>query len=389
MAAGYPITALGVVNALGFTVDTVLAALRSGTSGLRRVDGLAPQPMVLGQVESSLADLPSGLADHGSRQARLALGTFFPLADATAKAVGRWGASRVGLVLGTSTGGIAATEDALAHRRSSGSFPPGFDLHRVHGLNGAVHVLKRVAGLTGPAYAVSTACSSSAKVFGCAKRLLDAEVVDAVLVGGVDTLCQLTMRGFSSLEVVSERPCRPFSAERDGMNVGEGGALLLIERTGDAAARLLGVGETSDAHHMSAPHPEGRGAAVAMRQALAQAGLEPGAVGHVNAHGTGTVLNDRAEAQAIASVLGPGAPVVATKGYTGHLLGAAGATEVALAALALEHRFVPRSLGLLPADPELDVAVTTRLQPCPAGAVISNSLAFGGSNCSVVIGGAS
>lgn len=388
MPRGYPITALGLVNALGFTLDTVVAALRSGSSGLRRVEGLAPQPMVVGCLDSSLAELPEGLSTYSSRQAGLALGTFFPVADATARAIARWGAGRVGLVLGTSTGGIAATETAHAQFVRSGSFPPGFDLHRSHGLHGAVEVLRRVAGLEGPAYAVSTACSSSAKVFGAAMRLLDADVVDAVLVGGVDTLCQLTLRGFSGLEVVSAKRCRPFCADRDGMNLGEGGALLLVERAGDGLARLLAVGESGDAHHMSAPDPEGRGAAAAMRMALERAGLGPGDVGHVNAHGTGTVLNDRAEARAIADVLGPGAKVVATKAYTGHLLGAAGATEVGFAVLALAHGFLPRSLGAPPVDPDLPVDVVTELQPCPPGVVASNSLAFGGSNCTVLLGGA-
>jgi len=253
-------------------------------------------------------------------------------------------------------------------------------------MHAILDVIRVRTGIAGPAYVVSTACSSSGKVFGAAERLLDAGLLDAALVGGIDSLCQLTLRGFHALEVLSPGPCRPFSRDREGINIGEGGALLLLEREGDGLARLLGVGESNDAHHMSAPHPEGAGARAAMEEALQRAGLSPEEVTHVNAHATGTRQNDSTEAHAIAAVLGSEVPVVATKGYTGHTLGAAGAMEAVLSIMAMEHRFVPASLGSDVPDPELPIAVNRERRALESRVVLSNSFAFGGNNVAVLIG---
>jgi 3-oxoacyl-[acyl-carrier-protein] synthase-1 len=243
-------------------------------------------------------------------------------------------------------------------------------------------------GLEGPGFIVSTACSSSAKAFASAQRLLDADLCDAALVGGVDSLCQTTLRGFQSLEVLAKDPCRPFAQDRKGISIGEGCALALLERDGEAATAFLGAGETSDAHHMTAPHPQGLGAKAAMEEALRSAGLTAANVDHVNAHGTGTVLNDAAESLALRALFEDRVPVVSTKGYTGHLLGAAGATEAVFSILALEQGWIPASLGAAPLDPSLGIWVPQETLTRRSRVVLSNSLAFGGSNVSLAFGAA-
>jgi 3-oxoacyl-[acyl-carrier-protein] synthase-1 len=215
--------------------------------------------------------------------------------------------------------------------------------------------------------------------------MLDAGLADAVIVGGVDTLCYTTLRGFHSLGVLAAEPCRPFASERPGMNIGEGAAFLLLEREGDARAFFRGIGESSDAFHMSAPHPEGAGAELAMRAALADAGLDPAAIGHVNAHGTGTAANDVAEAKAIEALFGGKVPVVSTKSYTGHTLGAGGATEAVLALLSMEQGFLPASLRASPLDPNVHIDIVTERRTASISHVMSNSFAFGGNNASVIL----
>lgn len=289
--------------------------------------------------------------------------------------------------MATSTGGIAASEQAYRAYAESGSLPSGFSMANTHGLDAAARLLAEVSGIGGPTYVVSTACSSSAKVFATADRLLRCGVVDAVVAGGVDTLCRMTVHGFRSLGVLSSEPCRPFSSERQGINIGEGGAFALVEREGEAKAWLFGVGESSDAHHMTQPHPEGLGARVAMERALAKGGVSPEQVDHVNVHGTGTKQNDAGESRAVRDLL-PNTKVVATKGYTGHTLGAAGATEVVFSIAAIERGELPKSLGSDPLDESLGVNVTQDHVIEPSRYVLSNSLAFGGSNVSVLIGGA-
>ena len=384
------ITAYGLCNCMGLTTAEVLAALRAGRSGLAACPaefGLA-WPATVGMLPGELPGLPAGLADYDSRQARVAALGLSELMGPLARACARWGRERVAVVLGTSTGGIGASEAAYVHHARHGRLPPGFTAERSHALDATVPLVRALAGLEGPGYVLSTACSSSARVFAAAQRLLLLGVCDAVLVGGVDSLCQLTVRGFASLEVLAPGPCRPFSRERAGINIGEGAAYCLLERTGEGPAVLLGVGESSDAHHMTSPHPEGLGARLAMARALAQAGLEPAAVDHVNAHGTGTRQNDSAEGAAIAGLFGPGMAVAATKGYTGHQLGAAGATEALFAVAAIAEGVAPASAGADPLDETIPVRVTTERTPMRTRVVLSNSFAFGGSNVSVLVGGA-
>ncbi|MDR0966638.1 MAG: beta-ketoacyl-ACP synthase [Myxococcales bacterium] len=382
-----PITAFALTNALGSTTTEVLAALFAGETGLTACRWPLPFETFAGEAKGELAPLttPEERA-FDSRAARLLARALDELESPIAQARCRWGAARIGLVLGTSTGGIAETERAFDAFRATGAIPADFDFERQHAFGGLVEFARQRTGIDGPAFALSTACSSSGKVFGSAQRLIESGLCDAVLIGGADSLCQTTLRGFGSLEVVSRMRCRPFCADREGLNIGEGAALLLLEREGLARAHLLGVGESSDAYHMSHPHPDGFGALAAMRGALAQAGRTPEEVDHINAHGTGTQANDLIEGRAIAALFGAKIPVVSTKAYTGHLLGAGGATEAIFACASLEAGRLPRALDTQPLDPALDIFLPERALDCPLKNVLSNSFAFGGSNVSVLLG---
>jgi 3-oxoacyl-[acyl-carrier-protein] synthase-1 len=384
--AAYPITAFAAVNAMGTTTAEVLSALEAGRSGLAPCPAEFEVTGTCGLVPGALPSLPRSLAEYDSRLARLAQLSLADLTTPLRRACARWGADRVAVLMGTSTGGILESERAYAHVKAHGALPAGYSLERSHALDAGLKVVRSLAGARGPAYLVSTACSSSAKVCAGAMRLLDAGLCDAALVGGVDSLCRLTLRGFAGLEVLSPEPCRPFSSERAGINIGEGGAWILVERAGDGRARLLGVGESSDAYHMTSPHPEGLGALLAMQRALAVAGVAPAEIDHINVHGTGTRQNDAIEGMAIRRLLGERTPVVATKGYTGHLLGAAGATEIVLTIAAIEGEYLPASVGGAPLDETIGVTVNLTRRAAKTRAALSNSFAFGGSNVSVLIG---
>jgi 3-oxoacyl-[acyl-carrier-protein] synthase-1 len=386
MPTQVPVTAYALCNALGATTSRVLANLRAGSTGLAPATLDLPFETFCGAVPDPLDQVPARHRAWDTRQLRLGLRALEELRPAVEAAARRWGRDRVAILLGTSTGGIAETEAAYNTWRRSGGLPGEFDWDRKHSMAALLEVFRLETGLSGPAFVISTACSSSGKVFASAHRLIDAGACDAALVGGVDTLCHTTLRGFHSLEVLSAEPCRPFSSERRGISIGEGSALALLEREGDAAAALLGEGETSDAHHMTAPAPDGSGARAAMLEALARAGVEPSQIDHVNAHGTGTLLNDAAEAKAILSVLGAQVPVASTKGYTGHLLGAAGATEALFSVAAIEQGFIPQSLGAGPIDPDLGIHVALERLERRCRTVLTNSLAFGGNNLSLVFG---
>lgn len=384
----FPITAFSALNALGTESQGIMDALRAGMTALGPSPFELPFPTACGVVRQALPALPETLRAFDTRLARMAILALEPVAAAVAAAVRRWGRDRVALVVGTSTGGILETERAHAHLVRAGALPPSYDFERHHMMHALLEVLRRATGVCGPAHVVSTACSSSGKVFGTARRYLRAGFADAVLVGGADTLCETTLRGFGSLQALAPGPCRPFSATRDGISIGEGAAFALVEREGEGPVRLLGVGESSDAHHMSHPHPEGIGARLAMEEALAQAGVSGGDVDHVNAHGTGTPANDVAEARAISAVVGDAVPVASTKCYTGHLLGAAGVTEAVIGALCVVHGLVPGSLGAAPVDPLVTAAICTAPRAQRVRTVLSNSFAFGGSNVSVLLGAA-
>jgi 3-oxoacyl-[acyl-carrier-protein] synthase-1 len=383
----YPLTALSAVNALGPSTAAVLAALDAERSGLGPSPLAVTMETVVGAVEAAaLPRLPEDYAAYETRLSRLGYLAYLEVADAVSAAVDRWGPRRVAVVLGTSTGGLEETEGAFLGWLEDGTLDEAYDYQRQHNFAAFGEFLACQAGILGPAYVVSTACSSSGKVAASAQRLLDAGLADAVLVGGVDSLTRMTLQGFHSLGILSARACRPFDVRRDGINIGEGAAFLLIEREGDAEVHLHGVGESADAYRMSSPEPSGRGAREAMERALAQAGLSPGDVDHVNAHGTATQLNDAAEALAIRDVVGDDTLVSSTKGYTGHLLGAAGATEAVFAVHAIRHGRVPKTLNFEEPDEGVDIRVARATVERPVRFVLSNSFAFGGSNVSLLLG---
>lgn len=379
------ITDYSLCNPIGIERADVIDALRTGRSGLGPVPFQLPFATLAGRVTAPLPELPPELAVYATRPARMAAHLVAKLEPSLRRARERWQPHRIGVLLGTSTAGAEATENAYRHFVQHGKLPDDYDFQHQHTYGAVLSVVKRLGGITGPSWMVSTTCTSSAKPLASALRLVSAGLLDAAIVGGIDTLCAMTLTGFHSLGALSDTRCQPFSAERKGINIGEGGSFLLVERRGDARALLEGVGESSDAYHISAPHPEGDGAEAAMRRALDQAGCKPEDVDHVNAHGTATPLNDIAEGKAIARVFGNEIPVVSTKGYTGHALGGAGSTEAVFSVLALEEGFIPPSLGADPIDPRLTINVAREGGRGKYRRVLSNSFAFGGNNVCVLL----
>ncbi|HUM91566.1 MAG TPA: beta-ketoacyl-[acyl-carrier-protein] synthase family protein [Candidatus Competibacter sp.] len=301
----------------------------------------------------------------------------------------RHGADRIGLFIGTSTSGIGATEHAYRQRDPvTGGLPETFDYQHTHNVFSVADFTRRWLGLAGVALAISTACSSSAKAFASAWRHMRAGFCDAAVVGGVDSLCLTTLYGFNALGLASCRPCRPWDAERDGLNIGEAAGFALLEwaTPDDAHVLLRGYGESSAAYHMTAAHPEGGGAVLAMRRALARADTMPEQVDYINLHGTATPLNDAAEDRAVLRVFGSETPCSSTKGWTGHTLGAAGITEAILVCLCLEHGLIPGTLNTHQRDPKLGAGVVLENRERPLRVALSNSFGFGGSNCSLLFG---
>jgi len=348
-----------------------------------------PFETLVGAVDADLPALPDALRRLDSRNNRFVQRALSEIAAPLAAAIDRWGPDRVGICVGSSTAAMDRIETAWHAHAETGSIPAGFDVLDGGSAAGLSKALRGLTRATGPLAIQSNACASSGKAFASGRRWLDAGVVDAVLVGGADSLCQMTLRGFGSLGLLSPEPTRPFSAERRGINIGEGAAFALLEREGEGP-RLLGAGETADAHHMTQPDPEGEGARAAMAAALSDAGVAPGDIDYVNSHGTGTPFNDAMEARAIRSALGAGNDplVVSTKGYVGHMLGAAGATEAVFVLHSLAQGFVPASVGASPLDPEISLDVPTERVAADLRFAISNSFAFGGSNVSLVFGAA-
>lgn len=351
-------------------------------------------PTFTGEVAGvDAVQLPAQLARFDCRNNRLALLGLRQdgFSEAVAVAAQKYGARRIGVFIGTSTSGILQTE--LAYRRldpASGAFPADFVYASTHNTFSVADFTRRYLGLSGPAAVVSSACSSSAKVFASARRMLAAGLIDAAVVGGVDSLCLTTLYGFNSLGLISTRPCHPFDASRDGISIGEAAAFALLERmpvqADKNAVLLLGVGESSDAHHMSSPHPDGLGARMAMQAALKMAGLGPADMDYINLHGTATPSNDAAEAKAVSAFFGSGIPCSSTKGATGHTLGAAGGLEAVICALALQHGLLPGGLNTQQLDPALHLNYLLDNREQAVTRVLSNSFGFGGTNCSLVFG---
>jgi 3-oxoacyl-[acyl-carrier-protein] synthase-1 len=388
----------GVVCALGRGIGAVAdAALRGDAGGMREQDGwVQGRRIVVGTVSADPPALPAGMARHyDSRNNRLLMDAALQIGDALHGAIARYGRARIGIVLGTSTSGVQDNADAYRFLNKNGDWPADYDYRR-QALASPASFLADWLGVAGPAYTLSTACTSSARALLSARRLLTAGMCDAVICGGVDTLCPLTINGFAALEALAAGRCNPFSLRRDGINIGEGAALFLMERERPegAAAALLGAGASSDAWHMSAPDPTGAGAVLAMRAALADAGVAPEQVGWLNLHGTATRHNDAMESQAVHAVFPHGVACASTKALTGHTLAAAGAIEAALcwAVVApgrLDGRLPPHLWdgAADPALPALDLTTPGRCLPSDAPRVaMSNSFAFGGSNACLVFG---
>lgn len=382
-------------SSIGCGLAQTLAALQAGHSGLAPCDfDTVDLRTCIGEVAGvDDVTLPPHLAEYDCRNNRLALLGLQQdgFADAVHGAIARYGRRRVGVFLGTSTAGILQTELAYRQRDpDTGAFPADFVYGTTHNTFSVADFTRRTFDLAGPAAAVSSACSSSAKVFGSARRMLTAGLIDAAVVGGVDSLCLTTLYGFNSLGLTSEQPCRPFDVARDGISIGEAAAFALLERVpgdldGDAVL-LLGVGESSDAYHMSSPHPEGLGARMAMQDALAMAGLDAADIDYINLHGTATQSNDAAEARAVSALFSADTPCSSTKGATGHTLGAAGGVEAVIAALALRHDFLPAGLNTSELDQGLALNYLLEHGRGKVSRALSNSFGFGGTNCSLILG---
>ena len=386
------LSAYSLSSCLGHGIDQHRDALVAERGGLRscdfdeidletwvgRVDGVENNP------------IPARFRDYECRNNRLAYmalnGDGF--ADQVNRAKSRYGATRIGIFIGTSTSGIQEAELAYQHRDPvSRNLPQDFRYNTTHTMFSVGDFSRRILGLEGPAQVVSTACSSSAKVFAVAHRFMSAGYCDAAVVGGVDSLCQMTIYGFNSLQLVSQQRCRPCDTDRNGLNIGEAAGFALLEWDNEkAGVCLLGFGESSDAYHMSAPHPEGAGAARAIRAALDCAGLKPTDIDYINLHGTGTQANDLAEDKAVHSIFHGRVPCSSTKGFTGHALGAAGIVEALFSYLAAKHGVAYRSLNTVNVDEKIRSPILVETRRTTLTRVMSNSFGFGGDNVCLIFG---
>lgn len=379
-------------SALGRGMTALRAALMDERSGLTPYEcPEAPLETYVGRV----ADLESVAFPEGfdvydcrnNRLAEMALAEdgFF---DAATSAVQTFGPARVGVVLGTSTSGIGSTERVYADHAAGRPQPSSANFSTTHDLSSLSRFVAERLGAAGPCYTISTACSSSTRSFSDGARLIAAGLCDAVVVGGVDSLCETSVRGFNALQLLSPGPCRPNDRDRDGISIGEaGGFALLMRAKAEDRIVLSGIGESSDAYHMSSPHPEGKGAIAAMRSALKTAGLTPGEIGYVNMHGTGSVYNDKVEDMAIAAVLGEDTPCSSTKGFSGHTLGGAGIFEAAVTVAAMSEGFIPANLNLRNVDPRLKCRIISETVRADVTHAMTNNFGFGGNNCVLIFSG--
>lgn len=383
----------GIVCALGDTHDAIKARLfERAESGVAMTDAWsANRVLPLGCVTTELPSMAAWPVTQRSRNNQLALAALAQIRPAVDAAIARFGAARIGIVIGTSTSGVAGTEGALRQYAIDGTLPEEFHYSQQE-MGSPAGMLSLELGISGPAYVHSSACSSSAKAMASAARLLNMGLCDAVVTGGVDTMCAFTVAGFSSLESVSAVQCNPLSGNRNGINIGEGAALFLMTRE-PAAVALCGWGESSDGHHMSAPDPAGGGARLSITQALQRAGITASDIDYINMHGTATIQNDAMESRVIQDLFGADVAVSSTKPFTGHTLGAAAAIEAAICWLAMQDE---NTDGILPphlwdgvqdaALPSLNIVAPGARLGRPLRWALSNSFAFGGSNATLVFG---
>lgn len=388
------LNALGLICTLGAGRSAVAEALFAGDdSGLRAEAGWAPGlSLPLGAVRSTLPPLPPPLAgSRDNRANRLLLAAALQIEAEIRALIARHGADRIGVIIGTSTTGIEQATAGIGSLLQSGAWPADYR-YADQELGAPAEFLAEWLGLGGPCYGISTACTSGARALMSAQRLLQMDLCDAVLCGGVDTLAQLPINGFLALEALDPARCEPFSRNRRGINIGEAAALFVMTRTG-GPVQLLGSGASSDAYHISSPDPQGLGAQQAMRAALAHAQLDASQIDYINLHGTATAHNDRMESHAVAAVFPPGTACSSSKSMTGHTLGAAGALEAAFCWLSLADdraaRRLPPHVWDRVVDPELAALAFTRVGDClPAEGprrLLSNSFAFGGNNACLIL----
>ena len=384
------VTAMTTSSSIGLGKGAMLSALISSGCGLRPNDfGDDPLPTWVGRVDGLEIPLPEHLLNWDCRSNRLAwLGLraddFLSSVRSVRK---RYGAGRVAVIVGTSTSSISATEDAYCRLDAQGDFPAHLRNRQVHTLHSLGAFVQEALGLNGLCVTVSTACSSSAKTFAKAERMLRLGLVDAAVVGGVDTLCGHALFGFNALQLVSPEVCRPFDTDRRGINLGEAAGFALLQRQGDAndcPTQLTGYGESSDAHHMSAPHPEGQGAERALDDALCMAGISASEIDYLHLHGTGTVLNDEVECALVTRRFGSRTHASSTKGMTGHTLGSAGMLGAAFSMLALETGWMPATVNCRTPDPSWGAKILLRPLRKDVQVAAANSFGFGGSNCVLV-----
>lgn len=382
---------VGIVCALGTGKAEVLSAWLSGQYPKPSIVSWLGSAIPALSVTAELPKIPSRLKQYDCRNNRILLAALRQIEPAVRQSIGHYGPGRVGLVLGTSTSGIAEGEMALGFVHRSGKMPVEYH-YKQQELGGAAEFLAAYLSILGPAYTVSTTCSSSANALASARRLLRLGVCDAVIVGGGDALCRTTLEGFAALGALSKTHCNPFSRNRDGTVIGEGAALFLMSRE-PAPIALLGVGTRSDAYHISAPRPDGCCAQTAMQTALQDAGLSAGQIDYLNLHGTATWQNDAMESLAVESVFGDATPCGSSKPATGHCLGAAGAIEAGLCWLLLSdlnyQKRLPSHSWDGVEDPEmvrLGFVTLENQRFKPLQYCFSNSFAFGGNNVSLLIG---
>lgn len=389
------LTHFTATSCIGRGLQQTLEALRQGRRALKHCNfETVDLNTFIGEVEGvDDVKLVASMAEYNCRNNRLAqLGLEQDgFNDAVNIAADKYGLDRIGVFIGTSTSGILETEIAFRQRDpETRALPEEFIYSKTQNTYSVADFTRHYFALTGPAVVVSSACSSSAKVFSVARRMIEAGLIDAAVVGGVDTLCLTTLYGFNSLGLLSTEACRPYDAERDGISIGEAAAFALLERSSSnlspQSVLLLGIGESSDAYHMSSPHPEGLGARMAIQQALQSAGLNSTDIDYINLHGTATPSNDAAEAKAVSAVFGNDIPCNSSKGATGHTLGAAGAVEAVICALALQNGFIPGGLNTQVVDPLLNLNYQLENLNQPLKRVMSNSFGFGGTNCSLIFG---
>jgi 3-oxoacyl-[acyl-carrier-protein] synthase-1 len=387
------ITNYTFTSCLGAGRDANWQKIQTSTSGLIPCNFFDIQDLKtwVGEVAGlNQQPLPNELKHFECRNNRLAWHAlqqddFFASAK---RAIAKYGAKRVGGFMGTSTSGIHQTELAYFEAKSNSSthLPDWYNYRTTHNVFSITDFVQQALGTQGPALAISTACSSSAKVFASAYRAIANGVCDAAIVGGVDSLCLTTLYGFHSLQLISAEKCKPFDVNRSGISIGEAGGFALLEKDAITELALLGFGESGDAYHMSSPHPEGEGAYAAMQGALQKAGFTTDDIDYINLHGTGTQSNDSAESKAVGKLFGKNVLCSSTKGWTGHTLGAAGIVEASFGLLSMTHNYIPENLHLETPDADMQIALARTPVKQSVNHILSNSFGFGGSNCSIVLG---